>query len=258
MNKPFLSIITINYNDVEGLERTMKSVFEQHFIDFEFIVIDGGSRDRSVDCIHEYQARISHWISEPDNGIYHAQNKGIEAAKGTYLLFLNSGDVLNGPEALEAFITHEDFHGDIVYGDYKFEEGEKIYPDELTPYFFMITSLPHQSTLFKKTVFDRMGSYNEKYKIAADRAFYIKCFMSGQISFRHITYPLTKFDLSGLSNDPALLKEKAVEDEAAFKEYFGIHYPELAKQRTAEQKLKKAERNSFTGILKRIKRRLSS
>lgn len=258
MNKPFLSIITINYNDAEGLERTMKSVFEQRYIDFEFIVIDGGSRDRSMDSIHEHQARISYWVSEPDNGIYHAQNKGIDAAKGAYLLFLNSGDVLNGPKALDTFINHEDFRGDIIYGDYIFEDGEKIYPDMLTPYFFMRTSLPHQSTLFKKTVFDLMGSYDEKYKIAADRAFYIKCFMSGQFKFQHITYPLTKFDLSGLSNDPALLKEKAVEDEAAFKEYFGIHYHELAKRRTAEQKLKKSERNSLTGVLKRIKRRLSS
>jgi glycosyltransferase involved in cell wall biosynthesis len=257
MSEPKLSIITINFNDVNGLQKTMDSVFEQSFQDLEYILIDGGSDDGSLDLIEQNEERIAYSMSEKDYGVFHAQNKGIKVAKGQYLLFLNSGDILNGNRALEDFITHKDFHGDIIYGDYKFEDGEKIYPDELTPYYFMRTSLPHQSTFFKKKVFDDMGLYDEKFKIAADRAFYIKCFMSGTIQFQHIKYPLTQFDLSGVSNDPGLLKEKEAEDEAVFREYFGMHYEDLKERREAEKELYHAKRNTLTGILKRIKKRLS-
>ncbi len=257
MSEPKLSIITINFNDVNGLQRTMNSVFEQTFTDYEYIIIDGGSDDGSFDLIEQNEEKIAYWVCEKDDGVFFAQNKGIKASKGQYLLFLNSGDILNGSKALEDFITHKEFRGDIIYGDYKFEEGEKVYPDELTPYYFMRTSLPHQSTLFSRTVFDDMGMYDEKYRIAADRAFYIKCFMSGVIKFQHITYPLTQFDLSGVSNDSYLLKEKEAEDEAVFKEYFGMHYKDLKERRNAEKALYNAKRNTLAGILKRIKKRLS-
>lgn len=257
MERPKLSIITINYNDSNGLLKTMNSVFDQTFKDFEYILIDGGSEDGSVALIEQNQDRISYWVSEKDKGVFYAQNKGIEASKGEFLLFLNSGDVLNGNSALEEFIGHEDFAGDIIYGDYKFEEGEKIYPDDLTLYFFMKSSLPHQSTLFKKTVFEEMGHYNEKYKVGADRAFYIKCFMNGSYKFQHIKQQLTIYDLSGLSNDPSKLEEKQQEDEMIYKECFGVHYEELCELRAAEKKQYLAKRNSLNEILKRIKKRLS-
>lgn len=257
MERPKLSIITINYNDAVGLRKTMDSVFGQTFKDYEFLIIDGGSSDSSLDCIKQEASRITYWVSEKDDGVFNAQNKGIKISKGEYILFLNSGDILNGNDALEDFTSHEDFHGDIIYGDYKFDEGEKVYADNLTMYYFMRTSLPHQSTLFKRTVFDQMGCYDEKYRIAADRAFYIKCFVSGQFKFQHIKYPLTLFDLTGLSNDPKLLSEKELEDEAVFKDCFGIHYEDMIKQREEEKTAYQKRRNSPSGILKRIKRRLS-
>lgn len=257
MDKPKLSIITINFNDKIGLKKTMQSVFDQTFRDFEYIIIDGGSTDGSRDLIEQSSQCLAYWVSEQDKGVFHAQNKGVMVANGEYVLFLNGGDVLNGNTALEDFISHENFDGDIIYGDYKFEEGEKIYPDELTSYYFMKTSLPHQSTLFKKQVFEKMGQFDEKYKFGADRAFFIKCFMDGSIKFQHIKYPLTVFDLQGLSNDPKLLSEKRAEDEAIFEECFGPHYKELVAQREADAMLSRAKRNSLKGIIKRIKRRLS-
>ena len=87
---PLISVITINFNDRVGLERTFESVFNQTFQDFEYIVIDGGSNDGSKELIEQNTEKISYWISEPDKGIYNAMNKGISAAKGDYLLFLNS------------------------------------------------------------------------------------------------------------------------------------------------------------------------
>ncbi len=257
MEAPKLSIITINFNDAEGLRKTMNSVFNQTFKDYEFLIIDGGSSDNSLDYIKQEEGRITYWVSEMDDGVFNAQNKGIKIAKGNYLLFLNSGDILNGNDALKDFTSNENFQGDIIYGDYKFDEGEKVYVDDLTMYYFMKTSLPHQSTLFKRNVFEQMGYYDEKYHIAADRAFYIKCFVSGRFKFQHIKYPLTLFDLTGLSNDPKFLKEKKVEDEAVFKEYFGIHYDHMIKQREEEKAEYLKKRNSISGIIKRIKKRLS-
>ena len=83
-----LSIITVNFNDAEGLERTIKSVISQSFKDYEFIIIDGGSTDGSVDVIKKYEKNIDYWVSEPDGGIYQGMNKGLRQSKGDYLNFI--------------------------------------------------------------------------------------------------------------------------------------------------------------------------
>ena len=94
------SIITINYNNRDGLEKTIQSVINQTCQDFEFIIIDGGSTDGSVDIIKKYNDRINYWVSEPDKGIYNAMNKGILQAHGEYLNFMNSGDCFFDNEVL--------------------------------------------------------------------------------------------------------------------------------------------------------------
>ena len=86
------SIISINYNHKEGLIRTIKSVLCQNNDNYEYIIIDGGSSDGSVDVIKDNAANIAYWVSEKDNGVYHAMNKGVAKAKGDYLIFMNSGD----------------------------------------------------------------------------------------------------------------------------------------------------------------------
>ena len=89
-----LSVITINYNNAEGLNRTIQSIDTQTWKEFEYIVIDGASNDGSIDVIKRFESIIDLWISEPDTGVFNAMNKGIKKAKGDYLLFLNSGDFL--------------------------------------------------------------------------------------------------------------------------------------------------------------------
>jgi glycosyltransferase involved in cell wall biosynthesis len=257
MREPFLSIITINYNNLNGLKRTMSSVFKQSYKDIEYIIIDGGSDDGSLDLIKQNEERIGYWVSEKDYGVFHAQNKGIELANGQYLLFLNSGDVLNGNRALEDFITHKDFHGDIIYGDYKFEEGEKIYPDKLYAAYFMKTSLPHQSTFFKQRIFEEMGGYDESYRIGSDRAFYVKCYLSEKYHFQHIPYFLTIFDLSGLSNEPSENHLKREEDMRLLKDMYGDDYPKYKKELEEELERNRVPKYSWKGIMKRIKKRLS-
>lgn len=89
-----LSIITINFNNRDGLQRTINSVLSQSFKDFEWIVIDGGSTDGSRNLLEIYKKYFSYWCSEPDKGVYNAQNKGISVAKGEYMSFMNSGDII--------------------------------------------------------------------------------------------------------------------------------------------------------------------
>ena len=118
-----ISIITINYNNASGLEKTIRSVVEQTYNEYEYIIIDGASSDKSKEVIQEYQRYIDFWCSEKDSGIYNAMNKGIQKASGEYLLFLNSGDVLNNSAVLadiHGFLSGEDF----VYGDLVFVRGD--------------------------------------------------------------------------------------------------------------------------------------
>ncbi|MEG1573526.1 MAG: glycosyltransferase family 2 protein, partial [Bacteroidales bacterium] len=130
-----LSIITINLNDAAGIEKTLKSIWEkQSFRDFEHIVIDGGSKDGSVEVIKKYEKNLAYWISEPDKGIYNAMNKGIAKATGEYLLFINGGDWLADDVLAEVFAIP--FEEDIVYGDFTYvsEDGAlcpEIYKREL-------------------------------------------------------------------------------------------------------------------------------
>ena len=103
-----LSVITINFNNRDGLRKTIESVVNQTYKDFEYIVIDGGSTDGSVDVIKEYTDRIDYWVSEPDKGIYNAMNKGIDVAQGEYCLFLNCMGILNEKHLLDIIKEYED------------------------------------------------------------------------------------------------------------------------------------------------------
>jgi glycosyltransferase involved in cell wall biosynthesis len=251
-----LSIITINFNNKEGLDKTLNSVFEQTYKSFEFIIIDGNSSDGSIDVLNFFDYKIDFWISESDTGIYNAMNKGVKASKGEYLLFLNSGDVLNGVTALSDFINNPLFYGDIIYGDYKFDKGEKIYPDVLTPLHFFKSSLPHQSSLIRRELFDIHGLYDEKFKIVSDKAFFIKCFLSNKVKFKHIKYFLSEVDLNGVSNNLENKKQVQKETKIMLKEYFGVSYIDYTNYVNLVQSYKELKKKTLKGILIRIKNKL--
>jgi glycosyltransferase involved in cell wall biosynthesis len=202
---PFISIITINYNNAAGLEKTILSVMSQTFSDVEHIVIDGNSSDGSKDIIVKYSNRLAYSISEPDGGIYNAMNKGIRAAKGRYLLFVNSGDILQNPGSLAAvvpFITGED----LVYFDLALQLPSgvidiKTYPDLLTFLHFKDSSLPHPATFIKKELFDTIGYYNESLKIISDWAFFLIAVCKYNVRYKHIPQVFSTFYLDGISSD---------------------------------------------------------
>ena len=172
------SIITVNFNNKEGLRKTIESVIHQTFRDFEFIVIDGGSTDGSADILKEYDAHINYWISEPDGGIYQGMNKGIAKASGEYLNFMNSGDCFYDENVLQ-HLSEKDLSQDIIVGrDYHFNAKTQqgfatLLPPRISMLTFYIQTLPHQSSFFKRELFDNTP-YDESLKIVADIKFYIQ------------------------------------------------------------------------------------
>ena len=166
MNK--ISVITINYNDKVGLKKTIDSVVNQSFKDFEFIVIDGASTDGSVSVIEENKNQIAYWVSEPDSGVYNAMNKGIKAATGDFVIFMNSGDCFYSNSVLEEVSSELTTDFDIYYGDnYKVSPNSKrfkTYPDKLQFSFFYSSCINHQSTFIRRSLFEDHFYYNENYK----------------------------------------------------------------------------------------------
>jgi glycosyltransferase involved in cell wall biosynthesis len=201
---PLISIITINLNNQNGLLATIDSVRNQSFKDYEYIVIDGGSIDGSESVIQENQDIISYWCSEPDRGIYHAMNKGILAAKGTFLLFLNSGDFLVNDNVLSVVSKYLTSQVCIVYGNLKLINSKgniKLmkFPSMVTNSFFMIKFLPHPAAFIKRDTILLLSLFDESYKIAADHAFFIKAILAEKLPYLHINIVITKFNVEGIS-----------------------------------------------------------
>ncbi|MEY3501749.1 MAG: hypothetical protein RL308_3422 [Bacteroidota bacterium] len=202
---PKLSIITINYNNLEGLKRTVESVVNQTWQEFEYIVIDGGSTDGSVAYIESQSVHFDYWVSEPDKGIYNAMNKGIKAATGEYLLFMNSGDVLVDDVAILNSCA-EKLIEDIIAFDCFLEKDHKItgrrtHIENPTLFYVFKNGFKHQSTFIKKSLFEKLGLYNESYTIAGDYEFWIRCFMNPATTSKSYTTPIAIFQLNGISQN---------------------------------------------------------
>jgi glycosyltransferase involved in cell wall biosynthesis len=213
-----LSVITINYNNKLGLKKTLESVVGQSFDNFEYIVIDGDSKDGSKEVIEDFKKGITYWVSEPDSGIYNAMNKGIRASKGDYLLFLNSGDVFYNRNILSEASKRMSNGVDIYYGDLVYELNGKQYferfPKELSFSFFYKKSLPHPATFIKRDLFDKVFYYNEGWKIVSDWEFFVCAICKYNVSYKHLDLILSDFEIGGISCDPMykeiLRKERAL------------------------------------------------
>ena len=228
-----LSIITINFNNHAGLEKTLSSIFNQTNKDFEYIVIDGDSSDKSKDLILKNKDKFSYWVSEPDHGIYHAMNKGIQQATGEYLLFINSGDTLFDNQVIEKSIEHLKDYG-IIYGNIQKNEFH-CDSSSLTPDldFFLNDSLPHQATFIQRNLFNTM-QYNESYKIVSDWEFFFVQIVLNKVSFKHINQTISLFDTTGISSQPENLHILTAERNSTYNKYL----PGLTKFLQENKKLK--------------------
>lgn len=229
MNKK-ISIITINYNNLEGLKRTVESVVNQTWKEFEYIVIDGGSSDGSAAYIESQRERIDCWVSEPDTGIYNAMNKGIAKATGEYLLFLNSGDHLFNDSILEQNYHYiEKF--DFVYFNIEISNGKSSqmvsYPEKLSFSYFYTRTLCHQSTLIKKTLFETLGMYDENLIFVSDWKFFILALFRFNCSYTHIDAVLTTYYLDGISSDLANRQILSEERKDVLSSFFKGHIDDI-------------------------------
>lgn len=197
-----LSIITINFNDRDGLDKTIQSVINQTYKNFEYIVIDGASTDGSVDVIKKYADRLTHWVSEPDTGIYNAMNKGTRMAQGEYCLYLNSGDFLAADDVLEKAFSYN-FMEDIVSCNLmlfdNINETLQKPPQHISLFTFFNGSLPHPSTFIKRGLLNRIGGYNEKYRLMSDWCFFLDSLIVHNCSYRTLDIMLSKYNCFGLS-----------------------------------------------------------
>lgn len=204
MFNPVVSIITVVYNNELLLERTIASIINQTYSSIEFIIIDGGSTDGTIDIIKKYEAQILYWVSEPDKGIYDAMNKGIKASTGDYLWFINSGDLISESDTLAKAISSCEKPADVYYGETEIidEQGNKLYmrrhkaPEILTWKSFKTGMMvSHQSIIVKKEL---APFYDLKYKVSADIDWCLKVLKKSKIiSNTHLT--LSKFLKQGFS-----------------------------------------------------------
>lgn len=208
-NKPLVTFITVVYNGVAELPSTIKSIFDQTDKQFEYFIIDGGSTDGTVELIRKYEAQLAGWISEKDNGLYDAMNKGMKMARGKYLWFMNAGDQLYSPDTLEKIFsslkgTNTEILPDVIYGetDIMNEEEKSLglrrlkAPEKLTwksLQWGMVVC--HQSFLVKK---EKCLSYDLHYKFAADIDWMIRVLKSSDTIF-NTRLILSRFKTGGLS-----------------------------------------------------------
>lgn len=196
---PLISIITVSFNAVSSIENTILSVLDQKFQDYEYIIIDGGSIDGTIDLIKKYQNQISFWISEPDKGIYDAMNKALLYANGTYIYYLNSGDLVYKNTFNHIFENLKDsLNYDIIYGDIINSGTNKI-----------VNSLPlnslkygmifcHQAVLVKKSA-QEIVNFDLQYKIAADFNLFSKLYTLKK-KFKYCNVCFGEYDNTGVSN----------------------------------------------------------
>lgn len=216
-----LSIITINFNNGKGLRRTIESVINQCCKDYEYIIIDGGSTDDSIDIIRQYEDRISYWVSEKDNGIYNAMNKGISIAKGEYCNFLNSGDYYF-PDTINILSQYKG--EDICVGNtrcfYPNQNKNIIWrpPSSISFADIVTQSLNHQAAFIRTTLMKEL-KYDENYKIIADWDFFIRALVMENCTYKKIDAMIVNYELGGISTQNMSLYQTEK------KEMFSKHIP---------------------------------
>ena len=249
-----LSIITINFNNAFGLQKTLESVLKQTYTDFEYIVVDGASIDSSYQVICQQlevgskQTEVSSeqlagavevhginvkWISEKDKGIYDAMNKGIQMAKGEYIQFLNSGDTLVSADVTERMIIElklQEVSGKqqvgILYGNMLKKVREKVICDkgfagrQPTMLDFYTGTLNHSPVYIQRSLFDRFGLYDDTLRYVSDWKWYVQAILLGGVKLYYIDIDVVDFDMSGVStsNWDKTLQEKRNEMTKLFPE----------------------------------------
>jgi glycosyltransferase len=204
-----ISIITSVYNNRETIAEAMESVLGQTYSNIEYIIVDGGSTDGTVDIIKSYQERLGAFISEPDKGIYDGLNKGIKLATGEVIGFLHSDDLYENNTVIEKVAqAFKNNALDSVYGDLTYVN--KTDPDKVIRYWksgeFTLKKLhqgwmpPHPTFFVKRAIYEQQGLFDTSFKIAADYDVMLRFLGKNKITTQYIPYVLIKMRVGGASN----------------------------------------------------------
>lgn len=201
---PAVSVITVCYNASSSIERTIRSVISQNYPEMEYIIIDGNSSDDTMEYVSKYMDAIDIIVSEPDNGLYDAMNKGVARASGEYLLFINAGDILHDENSIALLANAARQSGAAVVGGQTYtldEKGSLAYVHEnFSSRLCLLRGMPfcHQATLYKKSLHDIFGLYDVKYAVNADYDFILKLYRNN-VKFLELPQFVADFQQGGIS-----------------------------------------------------------
>ncbi len=212
-NIPFFSIITSVYNGKDEIEQTILSISRQSFRDFEFIVVDGGSKDGTQEILKKHNDIITKWISEPDSGIYNAWNKGVRLAKGKWIAFVGAGDRLL-PDALARYADYIRANDglDYVSSRVQLEDAGKISrvigESWQWPKFQRYMCVGHVGSMHNASLYKRLGMYDETYRITGDYEFLLRA--GDKLRTGFIDSPTAVMKVGGVSNSNARVFKEAM------------------------------------------------
>lgn len=202
-----ISIITVCYNSANTIEKTILSVKKQTYKNIEYIIVDGNSKDKTVEIIQNHEEEISKWISEPDKGLYDAMNKGVAMATGDLVGILNSDDVFNSDSVIEEVVNfHQKYNIEASVGNIvQHKENGKIVRLYSSKYWSPIKLKigfmpPHPSIFFKRDLFDKFGNYDLGFKIGADYELITRFFLKNNINWKYSGITTTAMLVGGLSS----------------------------------------------------------
>lgn len=210
MKKALISIVTVSYNAELVIEKTIRSVISQNYDNIQYLIIDGGSNDSTLDIIEKYKSYISYFVSEPDRGIYDAMNKAIEAATGEWIIFMNAGDLLVDGVLGEIFAQEIDNSVDVIYGDtiIKYPFGDRYIKAGFFTNSDMNLPFCHQSAIVR-TRHMKQYHFDLRYKIAADYNFFYSLYKDGR-KFLYLHMAVAQYDAIGFSTSRVLETYKEV------------------------------------------------
>ncbi|WP_159022665.1 glycosyltransferase family 2 protein [Formosa sp. L2A11] len=195
-----VSIITVSYNAAKTILKTIDSIADQSYTNIEFIIIDGGSTDGTLDIIEDNKEKIDIVVSEPDKGVYDAMNKGILRASGDWILFLGADDLLANNNVIETCVQQFS-SSHLVYGDVIKVPENEVYDGAFNLYKMIYRNICHQAIFFHKSVFKLKGLYHLDYKVNSDWEFNLRCFQDPKINTKYIPLVVSHFNTEGLSSN---------------------------------------------------------
>ncbi|MFY0253350.1 glycosyltransferase family 2 protein [Chitinophaga sp. 30R24] len=232
--RPTITIITVVFNGVNTIEETIKSVLSQTYQSIQYIVLDGGSTDGTVEILKQYNSCISFWKSEPDKGIYDAMNKAVSFAAGDYIYFLGSDDVLASQHSIEKMVAHFKDDRHIYYGNVYFKHRNVLYDGKFDNHKFCLRNISHQAIFYPIEVFKQF-KFDLKYKYLADYVMNLQL-KALKYNFTYIDHCVCIYNdegQSGVNQDLVFLEDRM----RLLRQAFPWYIAQYARVRTKLKKL---------------------